>query len=101
MKPCLYGIKNSNRDFSNADAWGKNQFNSSFPASFNLKNDKAFASSGNITNRFMLSENLILPRIKKSEIRNIILGGGQNLLSPERRFDAIIYNSSELFYEMC
>lgn len=69
--------------------------------SFNLKNDKAFASSGNITNRFMSSENLILPRIKKSEIRNIILGGGQNLLSPERRFDAIIYNSPELFYEMC
>lgn len=33
MKPCLYGIKNSNRDFSNADTWGKNQFNSSFPAS--------------------------------------------------------------------
>ena len=33
MSPCLYGIKNSNRDFSNADTWGKNQFNSSFPAS--------------------------------------------------------------------
>ena len=33
MKPCLYGIKNSNRDFSNADTCGKNQFNSSFPAS--------------------------------------------------------------------
>ena len=27
----------------------------------------------------------------------IILGGGQNLLSPERRFDAIIFNSPELF----
>lgn len=65
--------------------------------SFNTKNDKAFASSGNITNKFMSSKNLTLPRIKKSEIKNIILGGGQNLLSPERRFDAIVYNSPELF----
>lgn len=45
----------------------------------------------------MSSKNLTHPRIKKSEIKNIILGGGQNLLSPERRFDAIIYNCPELF----
>ncbi|MBQ8352915.1 MAG: HindVP family restriction endonuclease [Spirochaetaceae bacterium] len=65
--------------------------------SFNTKNDKAFASSGNITNKFMTCDNLSKPRILKSEIKNIILGGGQNLLSPERRFDAIIFNSPELF----
>jgi hypothetical protein len=45
----------------------------------------------------MRSEILHRPRINKSEIREIILGGGQNLLSPERRFDAIIYNSPDLF----
>ena len=45
----------------------------------------------------MTCEELTEPRIKKAEIKNIILGGGQNLLSPERRFDAIIYNSPELF----
>lgn len=28
----LYGLKNSNRNFKSKDAWGKNQFNSSFPA---------------------------------------------------------------------
>ncbi len=28
----LFGLINSNRDFSAADSWGKNQFNSSFPA---------------------------------------------------------------------
>jgi len=27
------------------------------------------------------------------------LGGGQNLLSPERRFDAIIYSTPSLFEE--
>ena len=31
-KPALYGLTNSNRDFSSPYAWGKNQFNSSFPA---------------------------------------------------------------------
>lgn len=65
--------------------------------SYNTKNDKAFAISGRITHRYMKSPELTTPRITKSEIKNIILGGGQNLLSPERRFDAIIYNSPELF----
>jgi type II restriction enzyme len=65
--------------------------------SYNTKNDKAFASAGNVTNPYMACENLTTPRIKKEEIKHIILGGGQNLLSPERRFDAIIYNSPELF----
>jgi len=64
---------------------------------YNTKNDKAFASSGRITNPYMKCKNLTLPRIPKSEIKNIILGGGQNLLSPERRFDAIIVNSPNLF----
>jgi len=65
--------------------------------SYNTKNDKAFASSGNITNKYMSCARLETPVIAKSEIKNIILGGGQSMLSPERRFDAIIYNSPELF----
>jgi hypothetical protein len=32
QKAGLYGIKYSNRDFSQAGTWGKNQFKSSFPA---------------------------------------------------------------------
>ncbi len=67
--------------------------------SYNTKNDKAFAVSGRITHRYMTCSELTKPRIKKNEISRIILGGGQNLLSPERRFDAIIYNSPELFTE--
>jgi len=65
--------------------------------SYNTKNDKAFASSGNITNSYMSCDRLTKPIITKAEIKKIILGGGQNLLSPERRFDAIIFNSPELF----
>ena len=65
--------------------------------SYNTKNDKAFAVSGRITHRFMTCAELTKPRIQKKEIRKIIFGGGQHLLSPERRFDAIIFNSPELF----
>ncbi|BAY30379.1 type II restriction enzyme [Nostoc carneum NIES-2107] len=65
--------------------------------SYNTKNDKAFAVSGRVTRAYMRSEALRQPRIQKQEIKRIILGGGQNLLSPERRFDAIIYNSPGLF----
>ncbi|MGF1541108.1 MAG: HindVP family restriction endonuclease [Pleurocapsa sp.] len=32
-KPGLFGLENTNRDFSLKESWGKNQFNSSFPAS--------------------------------------------------------------------
>lgn len=67
--------------------------------SYNTKNDKAFATSGMISHKIMSCSELAKPRILKSEIRNIILGGGQNLLSPERRFDAIISNSPDLFDE--
>src|SRR3989344_2120200 len=33
QNPSLFGIEESNRDFTQKDTWGKNQFNSSFPAS--------------------------------------------------------------------
>ena len=33
IQPSLFGQKHSSRDYTNPDCWGKNQFNSSFPAS--------------------------------------------------------------------
>ncbi len=65
--------------------------------SYNLANDKAFALPGSKSQRFFKTEEVLSPRISKYEIKNIILGGGQNLLSPERRFDAVIVNSPDLF----
>jgi hypothetical protein len=65
--------------------------------SYNTKNDKAFAASGLVTRPYLSSPELLRPRVSKSEIKNIILGGGQNFLSPERRFDAIISSESNLF----
>lgn len=64
---------------------------------YGTRNDKAFAISGNRTNKFMRCKNLEKPRVKKSSLKKIILNGGQNFLSPERRLDAIIYNTPNLF----
>lgn len=64
---------------------------------FNKKNDKAFASSGKITFGYMKGAELHHPRISKAAISEIILGGGQNFLSPERRLDAAILATRNLF----
>jgi hypothetical protein len=64
---------------------------------YTMKNDKAFSVPGKKTNRLMYCEELAKPRITKDEIKNIILGGGQLLLSPERRFDAALVSSPNLF----
>lgn len=63
----------------------------------NTKNDKVFAVNSKVTHFYMQFSSLTQPRIKKSEIQNIILEGRENLLTPERRFDAIIHNSPDLF----
>lgn len=65
--------------------------------SYNTKNDKAFAVSGRVTYSYLKSEEQLKPRVLKTEIKKIILGGGQDLLSPERRLDGIIQNTPGLF----
>lgn len=65
--------------------------------SYNLANDKAFALPGTKSHAFLDSPELLKPRVSKYEIKNIILGGGQDLLSPERRFDAVLVNSPDIF----
>lgn len=65
--------------------------------SYNLANDKAFALPGTKSHEFLKGDELVKPRVSKYEIKNIILGGGQDLLSPERRFDAVLVNSPDLF----
>lgn len=64
---------------------------------YNYKTDKAFSISGNLTNPMMRCKELTKPRISKHEIKNIILGDGQKLLRPERRFDAYLVSHPELF----
>jgi len=64
---------------------------------YDYKTDKAFAISGKLTNPLMRCNELEKPRISKYEIKNIILGDGQKLLRPERRFDAYIVSHPEIF----
>jgi hypothetical protein len=64
---------------------------------FNVLNDKEFSISGSKTNQYLRCDRLTRPIISKHEIKKIVLGGGQKLLSPERRFDAILYFSKDLF----
>ena len=59
--------------------------------------DKEFAVSGAKTRQYMACDRLTKPKVSRDEIKNIILGGGQKYLSPERRFDAILYFSEDLF----
>lgn len=64
---------------------------------YNTKNDKAFSVNGMMSHKYMKSDELTNPRVGKHEIKNIILNGGQEFLSPERRFDAVIKNTPGLF----
>lgn len=64
---------------------------------FDNQNDKEFSMSGARTRELMACDRLRTPLITKDEIKKIILGGGQKFLSPERRFDAILYFSNDLF----
>lgn len=66
---------------------------------YNVKNDKAFSSAGKSTYPYLKSKELTKPRIKINEIQNIILGGGESFLSPERRFDAVVVGAPGLFTE--
>ncbi|MDR3243319.1 MAG: HindVP family restriction endonuclease [Elusimicrobiota bacterium] len=58
---------------------------------FGHQTDKAVAFSGKYMHRYMKSERLAQPLIKKDVLKHIILNGGENELNPERRFDASIY----------
>jgi hypothetical protein len=58
---------------------------------FNHQTDKEFAVSGRTTRRYMNHHRIYEPAVKSSEIKNIILNGGEKNLSPERRFDQTVY----------
>lgn len=66
---------------------------------FDTLNDKEFAVSGRKTNVYMSCARLLSPAVTKGEIKKMILGGGQRYLSPERRFDSILFFSKDLFDE--
>lgn len=64
---------------------------------FDNQNDKEFAISGARSRQLMACDRLVRPAVSRAEINRIVLGGGHKCLSPERRFDAILYFSTNLF----
>lgn len=64
---------------------------------FGSQTDKAFAVSGRVTRMYLKCDELLKPRVNKHELKNIILNGGEKMLSPERRFDAAILSNASLF----
>lgn len=67
--------------------------------SYDTQTDKEFSIVGRRTLPYMRCARLTTPIVTKGDIKHIILGGGQRFLSPERRFDAILYFSTDLFNE--
>lgn len=79
---CLYEISKA----------GKVDINSIYrQMTFDLQTDKEFSVNGRVTNLFMRCERLNKPIVKKDELFNIILNGGEKKLKPERRFDQTVY----------
>lgn len=64
---------------------------------YGTKNDKAFSVTGKITRALMACTQLSTPRVSREIVREIILGGGQDYLQPERRLDAAILTTPNLF----
>lgn len=67
---------------------------------FGHQTDKEFALNGKMTRDYMASPRRVTPALSKEVLTEIILNGGEKMLSPERRFDQSIYfTASHLFEE--
>lgn len=65
---------------------------------FGLQSDKEFALSGKVTKTYMNHKRRVYPILKPSILKEIILNGGEKMLSPERRFDQTIYYTAEALF---
>lgn len=64
---------------------------------YGAQTDKAFAISGKETNKYLKCERLLNPVVSRNELKHIVKNGSNKFLSPERRFDALLFYSEELF----
>ena len=79
---CLYML-------CTADRFNYNQIYAGMP--LGSQTDKAFAISGSSSIRYLLHSRLEKPQFSPKVLSKLILNGGEGKLSPERRFDAIIF----------
>jgi HindVP restriction endonuclease len=62
--------------------------------------DKEFALSGVQTRPYLDTPRRLKPALSKEVVAEIILNGGEKLLSPERRFDATIFFASQALFDV-
>lgn len=63
--------------------------------------DKEFAVPGKKTYLYLQSKYLLKPRMPREALKQIILNGGEQKLSPERRFDQTVYfTTKHIFNEL-
>lgn len=67
---------------------------------FGTQTDKDFALPGKVTRTYMNSPRRVKPALKKDVIVDVILNGGQRILSPERRLDACVYFTADSIFEL-
>ncbi len=79
---------------------GKTHINRIFRGmSLGNQTDKECSMNGGVTNAYMKHPRLRKPIISKETLAKLIIGGGEKLLSPERRFDATIYFTAAHLFE--
>jgi HindVP restriction endonuclease len=61
--------------------------------------DKELALGGRITNKYMKCARLEKPIVRLDALSEIIIGGGERVLSPERRFDASVFFTAKHLFE--
>ncbi|WP_027086835.1 HindVP family restriction endonuclease [Cohnella panacarvi] len=67
---------------------------------FGHQTDKEFSLNGKMTRDYMASPRRVTPALSKEVLTELIINGGEKMLSPERRFDQSIYfTASHLFEE--
>lgn len=62
---------------------------------YGYQSDKDFAISGKVSGPYMKHDRRTNPKLPRSTVTKVILGGGEKQLSPERRFDQSVYFSYE------
>lgn len=68
---------------------------------FQYQTDKEFSVNGKTTVKYIKSKRTYRPSVETLALKDIILNGGEKLLSPERRFDQTIYFTvARVYYEM-
>ena len=80
-------------DFGKA---GKGHINNIYDEmTFGYQSDKDFAVNGGVTRSYLKNKRIYRPEMPRGVVEKIILDGGIDNLSPERRFDQSVYFLAE------